>query len=165
MALWLVWNTSNDNGRQSVDHNFRHMPCERRWYRVNDPNTNLLVITKNNNFFELKSFLKHGHFVCKLAQINSAILRENSSLKILLKKTKYDNLYFVLFWLVCSIFGLKACNNASFHGCIHTNKTHTHPFMWLFILKYSHNILGNFHLKVEKIKFDSTRCYNILSCK
>lgn len=65
MTLWLVWNTSNDNTQQSVDHNLWHMSCERRWYRVNDPNTSLLVITKDNNFFELKSFLKYGHFACK----------------------------------------------------------------------------------------------------
>jgi len=59
---------------------------------VNDPNTSLLVITKDNSFFELKSFLKHGHFVCKLAQINSPILRENSSLTLFKIVSKKPNM-------------------------------------------------------------------------
>jgi hypothetical protein len=40
---------------------------------INDPRTNLLTITKDNGFLELKSFLKHGHYVCELAQFTFLI--------------------------------------------------------------------------------------------
>jgi hypothetical protein len=35
-----------------------------------DLKTNLLAITKGNDFSKLKGFLEHDHFACKLAQIN-----------------------------------------------------------------------------------------------
>jgi hypothetical protein len=35
-----------------------------------DPKTNLLPITKDNDFSKLKGFLKHDHFACILAQFN-----------------------------------------------------------------------------------------------
>jgi len=44
---------------------------------INDPRTNLPIITKDNGFLELTSFLKHGHFACKLAQFTFLIKRQH----------------------------------------------------------------------------------------
>jgi len=49
------------------DYNMRYMPCEWCGHMVSDPTTNLLVVLKGNEFLKLKGFLKHDHFVCKLA--------------------------------------------------------------------------------------------------
>ncbi len=102
-----------------------------------------------------------NQFLDNLKEKNCIKNIENS-----IKKTKYDNMHFILFWLICSIFKLKACNDASFHGCVHINKNHTHPLMWFFILKYSHNIFGIFHLKVEIYIFqqDVTIYYHVNNC-
>jgi hypothetical protein len=34
---------------------------------VNGPRTSLLVVLKGNDILKLKGFLKHDHFICKLA--------------------------------------------------------------------------------------------------
>jgi len=52
---------------------------------INDPKTNLLTITKDNGFSELKSFLKHGHFACELAQLTFLIKRQHFHYKNLLR--------------------------------------------------------------------------------
>ncbi len=49
------------------DYNMKYMPCEWSGHMVSDPRTNLLVVLNGNNFLKLKGFLKHDHFVCKLA--------------------------------------------------------------------------------------------------
>ncbi len=61
------------------------MPCGWKGNMINDPRTNLLTITKDNGFLELKSFLKHGHYVCELAQFTFLIKRQHFCYKSLLQ--------------------------------------------------------------------------------
>lgn len=63
---------------------------------ANDPKTNMLTITEDNNFLKLKiNLLKHDHFTCKLAQIKSPIIMQNFAipkLKLVKRKKKKKNL-------------------------------------------------------------------------
>jgi len=49
------------------------MPFERRGYMTNDLRNNLSTITKDNDFSNLKSFLRYDHFACKVAPIKFPI--------------------------------------------------------------------------------------------
>jgi hypothetical protein len=70
---------------------------------TNDSKTSLPFVTKDNVFFEFKSFLKLDHFAYKLTQTKSLIIKQKFAItkfKMVEEKTRKldcNNLHFTLF--------------------------------------------------------------------
>jgi hypothetical protein len=67
MAIKSVQNTSTHN-RKKTNHDYlRNMPSKKRWHSPIDFNNIFLVVTKDNNIFELHGLLEHNDFASKFA--------------------------------------------------------------------------------------------------